>query len=331
MASSRTLQKLMSRRWNQFSLRTILILVAACAVLAGIWVAYFEPYRPEQQILAKMQGKQITVSTEVVGPGWLKWLTQGRYAKRVVRVDLGQDVTDSDLARLTRFRHLRTVMIANGPQITDKGLSHFAKMPCLEVLMLAGTHVTNAGVIQLQGVQSLRKLWIGSDNVTDDGLIPIGRLAELRELAVQADVTDKGMEHLTSLTKLETLRCLSLDEDEERLRSALSKPAEFDFKETPLLDACGFLANQYDAQIRLDHESFEAVDTNPRDLTVTGAGRGEPFGECFQSLLRPNGLCFRVESSGLVVTTLEAARRAQQGISALQRALPTLKHVEVSW
>jgi hypothetical protein len=321
----------MTRRWNQFSLRAVLILVAVCALLAGIWAAYFEPYRREQQVLAEMQGKQVTVATEAIGPGWLKWLAQGRYAQRVVRVDLGQDVTDSDLARLNSFGYLQTVMIASGPGVTDEGLGHLAKISGLRELMLAEVSVSNEGLRHLQGTQSLWKLWISSDQITDDGLITIGKLTELRELAVQANVTDKGMQYLGSLTKLETLRCLSLDQNSDRIRSTLSSPTDFDFVKVPLLDACEYFADHHGAPIRVDYKALEASGVDPHDLTVTAVGQRESFGDCFRALLAPHGLEYRVESSGLVVTTVDVAGRDRRGILGLRRTLPSLKQVEVWW
>ena len=37
------------RRWFQFSLRTLLLLTAASAVLLGLWAIYVEPYRAQSR------------------------------------------------------------------------------------------------------------------------------------------------------------------------------------------------------------------------------------------------------------------------------------------
>jgi hypothetical protein len=320
-----------SRRWTQFSLRAVLVCVTACAVLAGFWAAYIQPYFQEQRILAEMQSKELAVTTEATGPRWLQSLAGGKFAQRVVRVDVGSDATDADLRRLVGFSHLHTVMIAKGPEVTDEGLAHLAKVSGLRALMLGRAQVSDEGLRHLRRAKNLRELWIGSDRITDDGLAAIGSLSELRLFAVEANVTDEGMRRLTSLTKLETLRCLPLDRNLERARSVLSMPTDVDFAAVPLLDACEFLAQLHGATIRLDNKAFQAAGIDPRGVTVTGSSEGERFGSVLSSLLAPHGLALAVEPGGLVVTTVEMVRARRQGVISLQNKLPGLKVVEVWW
>ena len=320
----------MSRRWNRFSLRAALVFVFVCAVLCGLWTAYVEPYRREHRAAAKMRAKDVQYVTEALGPSWLHPVAEGKFAQRVVEVHFGQDVTDEDLSRLASFRHLRAVMVTRGTAITNQGLSDLVSLPGLESLMLDRTRVTNDGFKELQRAKGLRSLWISSDQLTDDSLRSIGTLTELRELGLEADVTDRGMRHLALLKKLETLRCLSTDPNVRKIQSSLSSPVRGSIVSASLADVCTVVTDFSTAPIRFDDEAFQAAGFIPRELAVTLSLDG-PLGEEFESGLAQHSLVYRVKADGVVVTTASAAEKNQRGLSALKRALPSLKKVEVWW
>jgi hypothetical protein len=86
-----------------------------------------------------------------------------------------------------------------------------------------------------------------------------------------------------------------------------------------------FLSDVHGVPIRLDDEALDAAGVDPAHQTVTGTCRGEALGDCLASLLPTNSLTFRVEPAGLAVTTIQAAEAVRQGVSALKRALPSLR------
>ena len=44
------------RRWFQFSLRTLFVLIAACSGVFACLAAYVQPYWTEQRVIAKIHG-----------------------------------------------------------------------------------------------------------------------------------------------------------------------------------------------------------------------------------------------------------------------------------
>ena len=61
--------------------------------------------------------------------------------------------------------------------VTDRGLSHLARLPRLKFLALDGVNVTDAGMANLKELKELTGFRLGSIPITDRGL------AELRGLA----------------------------------------------------------------------------------------------------------------------------------------------------
>jgi hypothetical protein len=128
------------RRWFQFGLRTLLILVAAAAVfLAFVGVRWYRGYL-ERQAVAEVQKVQ----------GWIARNKEGQ----VDRVYLaGPQIDDPQLERLVphlnHLWHLRELDLVNNT-VTDKGLMHVARLYTLRELYLLDTQVTAAGVEKLQ-------------------------------------------------------------------------------------------------------------------------------------------------------------------------------------
>jgi hypothetical protein len=137
------------------------------------------------------------------------------------------------------------------------------------------------------------------------------------------------MKHLAALTKLQTLRCYRVNEP--KLRWDLSQRTSFEFTETPLADACEFLAELQGVPIRLDEHAFAKAGLDPSKMKVTAVRSDEPFDDSLQSLLDPHSLVYEVTPSSLVITPAAAAAEEHRGIEALEDAVPSLQHVDVWW
>ena len=225
------------RRWCQFTLRTLLLVVTVTAVLLASWNTFIAPYRAERRAIAAFREHGCLVETEVCGPRWLRKVIGDEHFQTAVSVCV--DVRTQ--IRLQQLRGLRLqYRLAKGsaarlpehtdelmrlvkqlnetPQPTDDVMVHLASMTNLEVLILPQCQVTDEGLKYLEGLTSLRRLCLENTPVTDEGLKHLSGLANLEWLylgnnSVLADgttdrvtrVTDTGLTHLSSLTKLKVL------------------------------------------------------------------------------------------------------------------------------
>ncbi len=93
--------------------------------------------------------------------------------KPVVRVNIGSELDDEDLAhlvpRLAAFPQLTTLLFKS-PKITDAGLAHLKNLPQLRSLTLENTAITDAGLGQLKALSSLEALNLKGTKVTDAGI-----------------------------------------------------------------------------------------------------------------------------------------------------------------
>ena len=115
----------------------------------------------------------------------------------------GCRVTDAGLERLTGWKRLEELWLANCPQITDAGLAHLKELPNLRRLSLHQRHnartmfITDAGlahVADLQQLQDLRITWVP---FTDAGLDRLREMPNLeRVLLYKTKATEAGVRRL---------------------------------------------------------------------------------------------------------------------------------------
>ncbi len=150
------------RRWFQFSLRTLLVLVAVVAVWLALTVHSARKQREavaaiealgghvvyEHERIRRFPGLVQGSPQEPPGPGpeWLRELVGEEYFVTVVGVFLHET------------------------QITDSGLEHLKGLTSLQELQLDSTKVTDTGLEHLKSLKSLHYLHLDSTNVTDEGV-----------------------------------------------------------------------------------------------------------------------------------------------------------------
>ena len=99
----------LSSRWKQFSLRSLLALTALVAIALALWVAYGEPWRREQRLLAHLaKNLNPNAQMEPGGPTWLRWALGDDRCRHLVNLELpGQLVQKQDLEMLAAAPRLR--------------------------------------------------------------------------------------------------------------------------------------------------------------------------------------------------------------------------------
>jgi hypothetical protein len=130
------------RRWYQFSLRTLLIVVTFVAGFAFAWMRAIEPYRLQREAMAVIGRLGGTYKAEEA-TGWIRYLD--RNAQDVFVVDLANcDKPDEFLPHLARLPKLRTLVLG-GHQVEDQQLRAVERFPTLRGLVLDSTKVTDEG------------------------------------------------------------------------------------------------------------------------------------------------------------------------------------------
>lgn len=201
------------RRWYQFRLRTLLIvmLVAAipCAML-GRKIARKRQERAATATIAKWGGKvkyDYEGNQDAIPPGpeWLRWIFGNDFFSDVVGVYFPRQATpdDSGLAAIEEeLPQLRDLGLYKA-RITDDGLKHLNRLTQLESLNLDETQLTDKGMSHIKGLTKLKNLWLCGTKITDEGLVNLKGLTELRGLHLDdTEITDAGLQHLRGLGHL---------------------------------------------------------------------------------------------------------------------------------
>ena len=206
------------RRWYQYSLRTLFVVMTLVAIACS-WYAY------EMNEAAKRRAAIVEIeklggvvvyddSSDPSGlgesPAWyslLRKLHGDEHLGNALAVDLmhRDTVTDAgvvNLKGLTKLRRLRLYSL----QITDAGLANLKGLTNLEYLWIGGPQVADAGLVHLKGLTKLEELGFVNTQITDAGLVHLKDSTKLERLnLVGTEITDAGLVNLKGLTKLKEL------------------------------------------------------------------------------------------------------------------------------
>ena len=251
-ADARAMTAKRRRRWYQYSLRALLVLVLLVSVvMSSLAVAL---HRARIQLMAanalsKAGARLKFVERDTKFPRWLRELLGEELFRDLVQVSLagthandkvlehlegtpavktlyldGTRATDAGLSHLQGLTDLETLYL-DATQVTDAGLEHLEKLTSLETLSLGGTKVTGTGLNHLQPLTSLTTLYLGGTQVNDAALEHVAALKNLKSLYLDGtQVTDAGLGHFSAMANLRTVRLdgtLVTNEGVQKLRAAL--------------------------------------------------------------------------------------------------------------
>ena len=162
------------RRWLQFSLRTLFLVVMVLCVWLAVITKQTRDQRLSVEAIRKVGGDvvyaHVLEQSDPPGPGWLRRLIGDEYFFSVSILELNHsEVGDRDLAAIMRLTNIKRLYISN-PQITDAGLLHLQGLTELRVLDLGSTQTTDAGLEYLRELTNLRELNLPNTQVTDEGV-----------------------------------------------------------------------------------------------------------------------------------------------------------------
>lgn len=185
------------RRWLRFGLRTLLVLVAGCAVLFAVLGAKTRRYAREQAAAAEIAEEGVAVQWRDDTPAWLLRVVGlgGMWPfKSVARISFPPDgahihfpgggsaflvgLDDADLEKkrpaLEQLSNLAELYLSD-TNLTDAGLVHLSGLARLEVLDLSYTDVTDKGITALVSLTSLRRINLRGTSVSDEGVAEMQR------------------------------------------------------------------------------------------------------------------------------------------------------------
>ena len=208
------------RRWLQFRLRTLLLIVAVlCVPLAWVGVRLNQKRR-ERAAVAAIRDLNGYISYDwwdnagkstPPGPQWLRAIFGDDFFADVASIEIYnyRDLVDGDLVHLKVFKRLRTLSISGGSSklVTDAGVAFLTGMKDIERLLLCNMQLTDAGLSSIiKGMDRLTTLELDGTDITDGGLAIVSHLPALETLSVEGcGVTDTGLAHLSSLPALRRL------------------------------------------------------------------------------------------------------------------------------
>jgi len=165
------------RRWFQFRLSTLLVLVLACAIGLALFIAPAERQRRAVAFVEE-QGGVVLYADEggkaTLAPEWLRqWLGKDYFQDAWWVSLIDTQVGDAGLAHLQGLTTLEWLTLSD-TQVSDAGLAHLEGLTALHWLDLTGTQVSDAGLVHLQKLVTLTELDLFDSQVSDAGI------AELR-------------------------------------------------------------------------------------------------------------------------------------------------------
>ena len=193
------------RRWLQFSLASLLLVMTVLGLSLGLWTD--SARRQEQAAEAlRQKGWRIVYHHEMEspakpvppGPAWVREWLGIDYVDYVEAVGFeGDTITDDDLATLRHFPRLTSVYVDDAPNVTDAGLAHLATMKNLYSIILRCPQITDAGLVHLKGLHGLDDVSLKSNHITDAGIVHLKGLPQLHQLSLAGNgITDAGLVHL---------------------------------------------------------------------------------------------------------------------------------------
>ena len=144
------------RRWYQFSLRTLLIVLGLSLPLSWLGLKLRQAREHQETVNAILEaGGYVGYEHNVLGLGlgevvYVAWGGGGWH------LDLG----DAELEKLKGLTSLRRLDVDGCQGVTDAGLEHLQGLNNLEWLNISHTQVTEAGLEHLKGMTNLEELWI---------------------------------------------------------------------------------------------------------------------------------------------------------------------------
>lgn len=205
------------RRWCQFSLRTLMIVMVIVAIPCAWLGKKIDRKRREREIVSSIEALKgrvlfdyqewpANLRSEPFGPAWLRSFLGDDFFSEIQLVDFVDcPVADSQLISLRELPHLKRLWLTR-TKVTDYGLAILRDLSELQTLDLSQTDITDAGLANLKQLTGVQQLLLAGTKITDAGLVNLKDMAQMTHLNLDGThVTDAGLAKLASMRELQTL------------------------------------------------------------------------------------------------------------------------------
>jgi hypothetical protein len=204
LSDTPAITELPKRRWYQYSLRTLFVVVTLAAIGFGLIVVPAQRQKRAVQAIRDAGGDVMHEDEPkekrfLRAPEWLQEFLGDDYFKRVMSVNLAKSrITDDGLENLEPLNELVNLNLTN-THISDAGLKHIRGLTKLVVLDLTNTQITDAGLEHLNGLTSLEYLSISKTQISDAGCDQLRGLTKLSCIRLwKSRITDGGRAKLAA-------------------------------------------------------------------------------------------------------------------------------------
>lgn len=307
------------RRWFQFGLRTMIVLVLV-ASLPCAWVAHrLQHKRHERAAVAALRASGINGKSGVTVWYHSQHSSVGHpLGPKRLRTILGDDFLDSVTA--VRF---------DGDPADGDADSLFANLRYLNDIQELEVHslcVSDEAMQPIPMLKKLSKLTLGQTRVTDKGVKELARLSNLTNLHISGGrLTDAGINQLTTL---QALTCLEIP-GAEITDAALSDIAKLGGLEVLNLRNCVFVTDRGVVEIarlrRLNHLDISGTQVADGSLGEIAGLEDLEYLYLDGAGITDQGVMELVTLRGLKILSITGTRVTETSVSDLQKALPALQ------
>ena len=180
------------RRWYQFSLRSLLVVMTVATVTFGGWVQFRRQRAQANRDRVAAVDKAVAEIEEL--GGWAMYNVEDMRPQTWLEEHFDDPGGSDDPVCAVKVLFVSL----DGPKVTDASLKLLKELKSLQYLGLglSGTNVTDTGLERLQGL-SVGILDLSNTNVTDAGLERLKGMSNLEELDLTGTkVTNEGVKKL---------------------------------------------------------------------------------------------------------------------------------------
>ena len=245
-------------------------------------------------------------------------------------------VDGSGLIHLKNLTSLKNLSLSK-TLITDASLVHLKDMTWLKGLELYDTEIGDDGLAYLKGLTSLEKLILGNIDrdsgispITDAGLVHLSTLTKLKQLGLyRTCITDDGLKHLSGLTNLEVLNLnrTQITGEGFAFLNKLSPVRGLELRDVALTGTG--LANLKPWSNTLENLVLEGVKLNDDDLVHLTDFKELKYINLRNTPITDAGLVHIGNIKSLETLSFDRTKITDEGLMGL-KDLPNLKRINVT-
>jgi internalin A len=207
-----------------FSIRSLLVFVAASAILVALWSVCCLPYRRQSAAAKWLANEGAFVRVDDLTPNWIRPLVGDNYLSAATAVEyreFDREITQDHFSRIAELTSLHNLGL-ECTRFRSSDLESLRRLKELRVLGVGFTSsMTDSALENVGGIQSLERLYLSETSVSDAGMIWISGLTRLTYLDLSG--TAVSSRELRCLEPLHELEFLNLESTRISDLSAISK------------------------------------------------------------------------------------------------------------